>query len=236
MPVFFGLALSPGAPSFATIIATTSPQSPQNTFSVSATDLVNSDQATFTSLVASSPTVFAGQAVTFANNGAKDYSGASNDSTGSFGSTNNGTYTFTLNTTLFPHGYELNQIDILSGFDGRRISHNYTIDVSFVGDASFVELIRVPLVGTNTDSGTTGTRFEIQTAVTEDSTGILATGVDQIRFTFRNDSNETVYREIDVFGAGVVVPEPSTLGLAIVGLLGLGLVGQRRRKRLMISD
>jgi hypothetical protein len=61
-----------------------------------------------------------------------------------------------------------------------------------------------------------------------DTTGILATGVDAIRFdildTFSNNAGGVVMREIDVFGTAV--PEPSAT--LLFGLGGLVLLRRRR--------
>jgi hypothetical protein len=58
-----------------------------------------------------------------------------------------------------------------------------------------------------------------------DDTGVLASGVDSLRFTINRVNVPpfgligTAYREIDVFGAATVIPEPSTGGLFIFGCL-----------------
>lgn len=58
-----------------------------------------------------------------------------------------------------------------------------------------------------------------------DTTGILASGVKSITF-----NNSPVVREIDVFGFGSVVPEPSTYAM-LVGGIGLLALTLRLRKR-----
>lgn len=205
-------------------------------FTVSGTDLVNAGQSTLANVTAVSPTTYGGQNLSYANNGATDYSGSTGNTNGSFGFNNNGTLTFTLNTTLNPAGYEVNSIDVLSGFDGRRTSHNYKVEFAYVSDpGTFISVGQVggPDAATrNNDTGIQGTRYEIQSILT-DTTGALGTGVAAIRFTFWDDAAgnaQSVYREIDVLGSAVVaVPTPAALssGLALLGLVGL----KSRRRR-----
>ena len=42
------------------------------------------------------------------------------------------------------------------------------------------------------------------------------------------NGNASVFREIDVLGAPIPIPEPSTFALSALGLLGLAFYGWRR--------
>jgi hypothetical protein len=69
--------------------------------------------------------------------------------------------------------------------------------------------------------------------VISDNSGPLAANVDAIRFDFFTatgglPSQESVYREIDIFGSATI-PEPSSLGLLALG--GTALLLRRVRKR-----
>ena len=132
-----------------------------------------------------------------------------------------GTITYTLDTSLNTLGYTITSIQTFAGWsDFNRGSQAYTVSVSQVGSAIFTDLAAVLLAA----DGFTQERFTI----TEDATGILATGVDEIRFTFPTQQFSGVgYKELDVFGYAVV-PEPSTLILFGLGMATLSL----RRKRL----
>ncbi len=132
-----------------------------------------------------------------------------------------GTITYTLDTSLNTLGYTITSINTYAGWANfPRGSQAYTVSYSLVGSATFTDLATITL---NFD-GFTQERYSI----TEDTTGILATGVDEIRFTLPAQQFDGVgYKELDVFGTAVV-PEPSTLILFGLGLTSLSL----RRKRL----
>ena len=105
------------------------------------------------------------------------------------------------------------------GHQDNRLNQHYDIFTSTNGVAF------TPLSGgagfTFTPSG--GVGGAAQTTLTENTTGILASGVTAIRFQALDNGND-VFRELDVFGT--VVPEPTT-----VGLLALGLCLAARRRR-----
>lgn len=192
-----------------TLQVLTSSAQPEGTFHPLADDLVNAGRPTLAYVTAVSPTTFAGQSMNYANNGATDYTGSVGNTSGSFGFHDNGTLTFTLNTALNPAGYDLSEIRVLSGFDGRRISHNFDVEVAPVGSDRFVPLTTVH---TGDDPGAqTGRRLEIQTLIRRTFGESVAQKVGRVRFTFHNDHNsgpETVYREVDI--AGVPHLEPRT--------------------------
>jgi len=119
-----------------------------------------------------------------------------------------GQITYTLNTSLNPLGYTLTSIDTYAGWaDANRGTQAYTIEYSTVGSTGFTTLATVPF---NKDGFT-----QQKISIIEDTTGILATGVDAIRFKFGDGSNSiwaptagwthqefngVCYKEIDIFG------------------------------------
>jgi hypothetical protein len=131
-----------------------------------------------------------------------------------------GTITYTLDTSLNTLGYVITSIETYAGWaDLNRGSQSYTVSLSLVGSATFTDLVTVSLV---TDS-----LSQQKVSIMEDATGILATGVDAIRFTLPIQQFSGVgYKELDVTGYAVV-PEPSTVMLVGLGLSALSL----RRKR-----
>lgn len=131
-----------------------------------------------------------------------------------------GTITYALDLSVNTLGYVITSIETYAGWaDINRGSQAYTVSLSLVGSATFTDLATVSLV----------TDFLTQQRVTlsENNTGILATGVDEIRFTFPTQQFSGVgYKELDVAGYAVV-PEPATL--LMVGL-GLGALSLRRKQ------
>jgi hypothetical protein len=200
----------------------------------STTDLINAGQSTLSSATVSvtNPS-FPGTGI---NNG--NYSNTFADNTffqlpGSFPAT----ATYDLNVTVNVLGYDLTSIKSFMGWatvSAAQANQTYTIEVSTVGSASYTSLATVAYKPfSDTDSPT-----DYETFVTvSDTGGVLATGVDSIRFTFTDPIGVngvpdgsgafegTLIREIDVFGSATI-PEPSAVILALGGLLFLG----RRRR------
>lgn len=151
-----------------------------------------------------------------------------------------GTATFDLNVAVNTFGYNITSIQSFMGWYGNnsqaQANQTYTVDVSLVGSSSYANLATVsyrPFLDVS------GANYESHVVLTQDNgTGILASGVDSIRFTFLDPlsattgvangagGNEgTLIRELDVFGAASV-PEPSA---ALLG--GLGMLALLRRRR-----
>lgn len=137
---------------------------------------------------------------------------------------NGAVLTYTLDTSLNTGGYRIDQIDIFHGWrdGGRDQISNFDVAYATAADPGvFIDIV------TDADSGNYNSSYGRTSIAMNPSGEPLATGVASIRFTF--DSIENGYggiSEIDIIGSAAV-PEPSTLSLAAVGLLGL----LRRRRR-----
>ena len=134
--------------------------------------------------------------------------------------------TYTLDTVANPLGYDIDRFDIYGGWnDNGRDQQLFTAAYSRVGDPAFVDLPLVdfnPAIPGNLQSATKVPLFETSPAQ-------LATGVDQIRFTFSPspENGYTGYTELDVIGRATV-PEP---GSALLLLASFGVLGLRRAAR-----
>ena len=148
----------------------------------------------------------------------------------------NGNVTMTFDLTGSVTGYNITSIDSIAGWNTNAQHHAaqfYEVLVSAVGSAAYTSL---NLTGGATSGGKVSYdpfgsgQGATKVTITDDSSGIIASGVDSIRFILTHQAdgldNDTVYHEIDVFGAATAVPEPS---VALLG--GLGLIALMRRRR-----
>ncbi|MBC8148805.1 MAG: hypothetical protein H8E96_03930, partial [Verrucomicrobiaceae bacterium] len=120
--------------------------------------------------------------------------------------------TYNLDTSVITDGYNLTSISTFMGwgFQSRvHVHQDYKIEISLVGSADYVLLTDV-LYTPFTDLTDFEGNYESKVRVVEDVTGILASGVDSIRFTFNDTGGPagdfalgTVIREIDVVGFAV---------------------------------
>ena len=119
-------------------------------------------------------------------------------------------------------GYDITAIKSIAAWQSAGFGNQvWTVDVKAVG-GSFVNLATIDYTPSNNGSG----------ATMVDLTGLDATGIESIRFTAGSTAgnsvgNDFVFREMDVFGAATVVPEPSST--ALLGLGGLVLIFRRRK-------
>ena len=191
---------------------------------VSSTDLINQGQSTYSSYVGVDE--YGGTVGSTLNNGtAVEPFGFAHDPDGTT------TETYTLNTSVNTLGYDIAKIVSLASYADPRTRQNYDVAVHNVGSASgvFTPLYSVVNVGIDPDQWPAANLVTI----VDDGGASMATGVDQIRFSFHatnGDYNWSVYKEIDVFGAATTIPEPGTLVLLLTGLIGLLAYAWRKRR------
>ncbi|MGJ8723912.1 MAG: sialate O-acetylesterase [Roseibacillus sp.] len=123
------------------------------------------------------------------------------------------TVTFALDTTLVPTGYDITGITTIAGWEknGANLANQvYEVWISAVGDPNFYLLHTVdykPFTSTGLNGNTASTKVNLAS-----SGGILANGVDEIRFIFLDDGENfalvdgTVYQEIDIFSSTTPPP------------------------------
>lgn len=167
-------------------------------------DLVNAGSSTLTSSTFSAAPHFGPLAH---NNGTVGSAGQTDDITYWHNTSLGQTYsiTYDLNTTVNTSGYDITSIQTIHGWNsaasGYQKNQNYEVFVSTVGSADFTSLATVaynPFTTANVAAST-------KVTLTENATGILASGIDRIRFTYTITGGGTypspTIREIDVFGS-----------------------------------
>lgn len=188
----------------AAVVVTVDDSATQNAFTggIVADDLVNQGQATLSSYDAGAPFTGGGWATTGLNDGAGNTS-SSTDNVYYNDSGVASTIQFDLDVSVNTLGYDLTSIIVYSGWssDSNFNWHDYTVQYSVVGSDSYADLVTVaPTIDTTSRRVT----------VTEDATGVLASGVDSIRFVMPADHLRIVLQEIDVLGTATV-PEPTVV-------------------------
>lgn len=135
-------------------------------------------------------------------------------------------------------GYDITSITSIAGWIVNRDIHadqNYTVSVSFVGDSAYIPLTLTGAFDVVSGGSIVYAPFNTsgsgasKVTITDNSSGVIASGVDSIRFNFFVPS--TVFQEIDVLGvASGAIPEPSSSAL-LLGFGATALVIMRRRRR-----
>ena len=133
-------------------------------------------------------------------------------------------------------GYDLTSITSIAGWNANRNIHasqKYTVSVSFIGDSAYIPLTLTGAFDVVTGGsisyypfGSSGSGAS-KVRITENASGVIASGVDGIRFNFMVDS---VFQEIDVLGVATTIPEPATSAL-LIGIGATALVIMRRRRQ-----
>lgn len=172
--------------------------------SASSSDLVNAGSAS----LESGPTYSRGPSFGPAanNDGTVDATGGSDDITFWANSSAGQTYSisYTLNTSRSSTGYDITSLQTIHGWganSGNQKNQNYTVAVSKVNNSEFTTLATVTYLPLSSASTPASTRVR----VTNDATGVLATNVDRIRFTYTvpgsgGSQPSPTIQEIDVFG------------------------------------
>jgi hypothetical protein len=108
---------------------------------------------------------------------------------------------FFLNTVKSPNGYDINQIQSITGWSGGRIAQHYFVFIRFLGNSHFEHKA---LVEVKAPAGALDNYFEQRVRISGKDGALLATGVDAIHFVFLGlegqSHPEAVYRELDVLG------------------------------------
>jgi hypothetical protein len=134
-------------------------------------------------------------------------------------------YTLTGSAT----GYDITAFNVYTGHNDTRVNQNYRLFVQTVSSGgSWIQIGGDFAYNPNTGGGGNQSAF---TSVTENTTGIVATGVTGVRLqTLQAVAyGAAMYREFDVIGTASAIPEPSTYA-AVFGILALGLAAHRRRR------
>ncbi len=133
--------------------------------------------------------------------------GTAGDKTASCSPNNATNVVFALDISVNTKGYTITQFDAYGAWpDSGRDNLNFTLEYSTVtAPTTFLPIATIANATPNPGNNSTHTRL------TEDSTGILATGVHSLRMSFAGQENTWVgYREFIALGTAVPLVDPLT--------------------------
>ncbi len=227
--IFLMLILS--ATTNAAVIELTANNGSQSFFdaNISTIDLIQSGAPTL------SGTVVASAPGTFAETGSNDGTAINSSGLTYWGGVHSAGQDLTFTLTGSATGYDITSVNSIYGWQDSRSRHSaqqWTLEVATVANPTFTPLhsvVYTPFGPTDNAEGSTQVTLN-------DTTGVIASGVTGIRFHIDHFSTSGatgytgelgVIRELDVFGAPTVVPEPS--GFTFFSLTGLlAFVGFRK--------
>lgn len=134
------------------------------------------------------------------------------------------TATYTLDTVTNVLGYTITSIATYGQWNDGRDRQDIVVEYDTVGNpGTYINIASYSFEPDPTFSRVVTTPSGLDT--------FLATGVQSLRFTFPNQENGYGgYRELDVFGVAVAVPEPETYALMLAGLAAVGALARRARR------
>jgi len=200
---------------------------------VSSTDLINNGQETLSSYDA--PEGSYGLNKTGMNDGSSTEASADNTYYASTLVTFPVVATYYLDTSINTLGYNITSIESFMGWHehtAHQADQSYSVEVSTVDNSDYSLLATVNYNPFIDDDQWNASYHYSHVEIAEDSTGILASGIDSIRFTFSSPGTDgrspgTVIRELDVYGTATVVPEPAAIAM-LVAVTGICIFVRRR--------
>jgi hypothetical protein len=157
--------------------------------------------------------------------------GAAGVDTGSVVSFQTGaSVTFNFDLTVNSAGYNLTEITTYTGWDDGRDGQEYALAYSTVSaPTTFLSLAAVGPFG---DAHVGHPTDRVRVTISDLLAGPLVGNVAAVRFTFTGfENNSSAWREIDVTGSAVVVPEPDTSACALALVASVAALLRRRLRR-----
>lgn len=207
---------------------------PNGTFTAATDDLINQGSPSLASQSNNGGSQYGSSPLGLALNNGTVYAGGLNyqtDGDKAYCPTNGSSITFDLALPPAVRGYDITAIEAITGVGSGqpRASQKMRIEYSLFGSSDFHLLVSE----NDWTFINNGAPLELKAGIYGPPGSVLASGVDQLRFTFFDIPSPSLavsmYREIDVFGTAIV-PEPSAWVLLAAGLAGLAFRGFVRRR------